>query len=247
AFAAGFRPQADARSPCMPAKPTARAVALTTTLAALVAGALTGPLASAQERRAPVLPGLAPAPGPTLLEGLPGGSWSVVAQREQAERERLERERARVRKREARERARKAMRFPLDARGGVDFGEAGARFGNNRGSHSHQGQDVFAPAGTPLVAASEAEVVAAGNEGDGRGNHVALHDERRDRTYVYFHMSEAPRVGVGEKVVAGQRVGSVGCTGSCSGAHLHFEIRRGEGTDGQALDPLGAMRGWPRG
>jgi murein DD-endopeptidase MepM/ murein hydrolase activator NlpD len=42
-------------------------------------------------------------------------------------------------------------------------------------------------------------------------------------------------------------VGSVGCTGSCSGDHLHFEIRRGEGADGEAVDPLEVMRGWPRG
>ena len=229
----------------MPAKPTACAVALTTTLAALFAGAVTGTPAAAQERRVPAVPRLAPTLGPTLLEALPGGSWPSVAEREQREQERVELRRARERERLARERARKAMRFPLDVRGDVDFGEAGARFGNSRGSHSHQGQDVFASTGTPLVAASEAEVVAAGGASDGRGNHVALHDERRDRTYVYFHMSEAPRVEVGEKVMAGQRVGSVGCTGTCSGAHLHFEIRRGEG--GEALDPLGVMRGWPRG
>jgi len=231
----------------MPAKPTAaRAVALTTVVT-LAAGAVAGLPAAAQEPQAPAVPGLDPAPGPTLLEGLPGGSWPVVAERERAEEERLERERAREREREARERAREAMRFPIDDEGDVDYGEAGARFGNNRGGRAHQGQDMFAPAGTPLVAASEAEVVeAGGGEGDGRGNHVALYDERRDRTYVYFHMSEAPRVEVGEKVVAGRRVGSVGCTGSCSGDHLHFEIRRGEGADGEALDPLEAVRGWPR-
>ncbi len=230
----------------MPAKSTARAVALTTTTLAALATANVS-LAAAQEREALDAPGLAPAPGPMLIESLPGGSWPVVAERERAEQERLERERAREREREARERAREAMRFPMNVEGEVDFGEAGARFGNNRGSHAHQGQDVFAPSGTPLVAASEAEVVEAGGAEDGRGNHVALYDERRDRTYVYFHMSEAPRVEMGETVVAGRRVGSVGCTGSCSGDHLHFEIRRGEGADGEAVDPLGAMRGWPRG
>jgi murein DD-endopeptidase MepM/ murein hydrolase activator NlpD len=227
----------------MPAKPTARAVALITTVAALTAGAVTGPLAAAQTPRTPDVPGPAAAPDPTLLESLPGGSWPVVAERERAERERLERER----ERDARERAREAMRFPVDVERELDYGEAAARFGNDRGGRSHQGQDVFAPAGTPLVAASEAEVVEAGGADDGRGNHVALYDERRDRTYVYFHMSAAPRVEVGEKVVAGRRVGSVGCTGSCSGDHLHFEIRRGEGADGEAVDPLEVMRGWPRG
>jgi len=87
------------------------------------------------------------------------------------------------REREARERAREAMRFPIDHKGGVDYGEAGARFGNDRGSRAHQGQDVFAPSGSPLVAASEAEVVeAGGGEGDGRGNHVALYDRATART-----------------------------------------------------------------
>jgi len=230
----------------MPAKSTARAVALTaTTLAALATANVS--LAAAQERQALDAPGLAPAPGPTLLESLPGGSWPVVAERERAEQERLEHERAREREREAREEAREAMRFPIDVEGEVDYGEVGAGFGDNRGSRAHQGQDVFAPSGTPLVATTEAEVVEAGGADDGRGNHVALHDERRDRTYVYFHMSSAPRVEMGEKVVAGQRVGSVGCTGSCSGDHLHFEIRRGDGADGEAIDPLEVMRGWPRG
>jgi murein DD-endopeptidase MepM/ murein hydrolase activator NlpD len=39
--------------------------------------------------------------------------------------------------------------FPV--RGHTDWGEAGARFGAGRGGHVHEGQDVFAPAGTPLV------------------------------------------------------------------------------------------------
>ncbi len=160
----------------------------------------------------------------------------------------MERQRAKESEREARKHAREAMRFPIDVEGEIDYGEAGARFGNNRGGRAHQGQDIFAAAGTPLVAASEAEVIeAGGGHGDGRGNHVALYDERRDRTYVYFHMSAAPRLEMGETVVAGRRVGSVGCTGSCSGDHLHLEIRRGEGTDGEAVDPLEVMRGWPRG
>ncbi len=69
----------------MPAKSTARAVALTTTLAALATANVS--LAAAQERQALDAPGLAPAPGPTLLESLPGGSWPVVAERERAEQE----------------------------------------------------------------------------------------------------------------------------------------------------------------
>ena len=44
---------------------------------------------------------------------------------------------------------------------------------------------------------------------------------------------------------AGQRVGGVGCTGSCWGDHLHFEIRDGREIMGEATDPLPVIRDWP--
>ena len=81
-------------------------------------------------------------------------------------------------------------------------------------------------AGTPLVAVDDAIVVEAGSDG-GRGNHLALHDRKRDRTYVYFHMNAPAEVSRGDEIAAGERVGAVGCTGSCWGDHLHFEVRSG--------------------
>jgi hypothetical protein len=44
----------------------------------------------------------------------------------------------------------------------------------------------------------------------------------------------------------GARVGAVGCTGSCSGDHLHFEIREGRGPYGEPRDPLPALKRWQR-
>jgi murein DD-endopeptidase MepM/ murein hydrolase activator NlpD len=147
----------------------------------------------------------------------------------------MPRERARPR------RASTRAAFPVRGRAG--YGEAIARFGVQRPGHAHQGQDVFAPAGTPLVAVRDAVVVEAGG-GDGRGNYTALYSPRDRRTYVYFHMQAPASVKPGERVRAGERIGRVGCTGSCFGDHLHFEVRRGRGSDGQALDPLPLLRRW---
>jgi murein DD-endopeptidase MepM/ murein hydrolase activator NlpD len=129
--------------------------------------------------------------------------------------------------------------FPV--RGRVDWGEADARFGAWRGGHVHEGQDVFAPAGTPLLAMRDGRVVETGNDG-GRGNYVAMWSRAARRTFVYLHMLHPSRLRVGKHVRAGQRVGAVGCTGSCSGDHLHLEVRVGSGTAGRPLDPLPLLR-----
>jgi murein DD-endopeptidase MepM/ murein hydrolase activator NlpD len=129
--------------------------------------------------------------------------------------------------------------FPV--RGRVDFGEQDARFGASRGGHVHEGQDVFAPAGTPLMAIRDGRIVETGDDG-GRGNYLAIWNRDVRRTFVYLHMLHPSRVRVGENVRRGQRVGSVGCTGSCWGDHLHLEVRRGKGTTGRPLDPLPLLR-----
>jgi len=46
------------------------------------------------------------------------------------------------------------------------------------------------------------------------------------------------RAALGVKKARGERVGSVGCTGSCFGDHLHFEVHRGRGTQAPPIDPL---------
>jgi murein DD-endopeptidase MepM/ murein hydrolase activator NlpD len=135
--------------------------------------------------------------------------------------------------------ARPAAVFPV--RGRVDWGEQDARFGAWRGGHVHEGQDVFARAGAPLLAIRAARVVETGDDG-GRGNYVAIWSRRVGRTFVYLHMLHRSRFRVGERVRAGQRLGAVGCTGSCWGDHLHLEVRLGRGTTGKPFDPLPLLR-----
>ncbi len=130
---------------------------------------------------------------------------------------------------------RRRVAFPV--RGAVRYGEAGARFGAERAGRKHEGQDVFAPAGTPLVAMRDSTVVEEGN-GGGRGNYLALYSPSVGQTAVYLHMRSAARVKTGRQVRAGQRVGELGCTGSCFGDHLHLEVRRGRATTGSPTDPL---------
>ena len=113
--------------------------------------------------------------------------------------------------------------------------EYGDGLGAGRG---HEGQDLMAPAGTPEFAVRDAIVLeAASGDNGGRGNYVSIYSPAVKRTYNYFHMLETPLVHAGEHVRAGQKLGLLGCTGSCWGDHLHFEVREGRDPYGRVLDP----------
>ncbi len=127
--------------------------------------------------------------------------------------------------------------------GKVDYGTSENAFGAARSGHVHSGHDMFAPSGTPLVAATDGVVAEAGSDG-GQGNYVYLYDPESDQTYVYMHMVEPAQVKAGDEVEAGTQLGGVGCTGSCYGDHLHFEIREGKGYAGEARDPLPELKKW---
>jgi murein DD-endopeptidase MepM/ murein hydrolase activator NlpD len=139
--------------------------------------------------------------------------------------------------------------FPVA--GPHDFGEAAARFGAERYGHTHEGQDVFATPGTPLVAVRDGIVLdGAGGKSFyayGGGNSVVIYSPSVDRSFVYLHMLHPARVRAGDRVHAGQVIGQVGCTGSCDGPHLHFEVRIGRvayGHEGRPIDPLPYLRQW---
>jgi murein DD-endopeptidase MepM/ murein hydrolase activator NlpD len=133
-----------------------------------------------------------------------------------------------------------------------DFGEADARFGASRYGHVHEGQDVFAKSGTPLVAVHDGVVVDRGKDGGrysgGRGNYVAIYSPEDNHSFVYMHMLDPSRVQLGDRVHAGEVIGKMGCTGSCEGTHLHFEVRVGRasmGAETKAVDPLPYLKQWP--
>lgn len=136
-----------------------------------------------------------------------------------------------------------AARPPIAAP--FDYGGAGAEFGAARAGHTHEGQDLFAPAGTPLVAVRDGVVLNAGSDG-GRGNYVEVYSKEAGETYAYFHMQEPAEVSPGERVRAGTELGRVGCTGSCYGDHLHFEVHAGEGAEARPIDPRPLLERWSR-
>jgi murein DD-endopeptidase MepM/ murein hydrolase activator NlpD len=141
--------------------------------------------------------------------------------------------------------------FPLI--GPQDFGEAQARFGASRYGHIHEGQDIFGKVGTPEVAVHDGVVVDRGKNSDpddgGRGNYVAIYSPADNHSFVYMHMLRPSAVQLGDRVHAGQLLGRLGCTGSCEGPHLHFEVRIGKaslGAETKAVDPLPYLRQWPQ-
>ncbi|MCL2842418.1 MAG: peptidoglycan DD-metalloendopeptidase family protein [Oscillospiraceae bacterium] len=99
------------------------------------------------------------------------------------------------------------------------------------GSSNHQGIDIAAPHGTPIIAADGGEVFFVGASG-GFGNLIKIRHDNGHVTY-YAHLSSMA-VSVGERVYRGQFLGGMGMTGTASGVHLHFEIR----IDGVPVDPL---------
>ena len=133
-------------------------------------------------------------------------------------------------------------RFPIA--GPHDMGQSETNgFGGGRG---HQGQDMFAACGTPLVAVRDAVVQHVASH-SAAGNYVVLQDSA-GRSYAYMHMRSKALVERGDRVTQGQRVGFVGQTGRASGCHLHFELWTAPGwySGGHAVDPLPQLKRWHR-
>jgi len=98
----------------------------------------------------------------------------------------------------------------------------------------HQGIDIGASTGTPIHAAAAGTVIYCGWE-EGYGNFVVI-DHGGNLATAYGHQS-AIAVACGQSVAQGQVIGYVGCTGHCTGPHLHFEVR----IDGNPVDPMGYL------
>jgi peptidase M23-like protein len=90
-----------------------------------------------------------------------------------------------------------------------------------RWGRMHEGIDIAAPAGTPILAAADGRVVLREWFG-GYGQFTCLRHAVALAT-CYAHQSQT-FVRLHEIVRRGQRIGLVGCTGHCFGPHLHFEV-----------------------
>ena len=136
--------------------------------------------------------------------------------------------------------------FPIA--GPHDYGGADSRFGADRGDHIHQGQDVSAAEGTPLVAPRPGTITTVAYQAGGAGYYVIEADADGSRWYAFMHLEEgSTAVSEGEHVSVGQRLGSVGATGDASGPHLHFEEWIGPWQEGgHPVDPLPLLRSWDR-
>jgi murein DD-endopeptidase MepM/ murein hydrolase activator NlpD len=102
-----------------------------------------------------------------------------------------------------------------------------------RWGRMHEGIDISAPAGSTIRAVAAGTVIYAGWMG-GYGN-LTIVDHGNGLATAYAHQS-AIYVG-GGSVSQGTALGAVGCTGSCTGNHLHFEVR----VNGSAVDPMGYL------
>lgn len=130
------------------------------------------------------------------------------------------------------------LRLPVARATGTDihsfFGDL-----RDRGRRDHHGVDIFAPRGTPVVAASDGIVTSVGTNTLG-GKIIWVARPGRREAHYYAHLDEQ-LVTVGTRVDAGDVIGRVGNTGNArtTAPHLHFGIY----ASGDAVDPLPYVSG----
>lgn len=95
----------------------------------------------------------------------------------------------------------------------------------------HNGLDIAAKTGTPIIAAAQGKVIQASDKKNGYGKCVIIEHSSGFRT-LYAHCSEL-LVNVGDYVKAGELIARAGSTGRSTGPHLHFSVI----IDGVYVDP----------
>lgn len=95
----------------------------------------------------------------------------------------------------------------------------------SQGIHGHNGVDIAATPGTPVLAAASGRAIVAkvGGYNGGYGNMIIISHDNNIQT-VYAHL-KAVYITQGQMVSQGEVIGEVGNTGRSTGPHLHFEVR----------------------
>jgi peptidoglycan LD-endopeptidase LytH len=143
---------------------------------------------------------------------------------------------------------------PTPPAGGARFGvcpvkgpvRIGQGWGASRdgGRRRHQGIDLLAPAGTPLVAVASGHIMRLNNTDRGRGGISLWLRDARGTAYYYAH-NQHNLVRLGQRVQAGQLLARVGTSGNAKGGppHLHFQLHPG---GGRPVSPDAVVRRWCR-
>ncbi|WP_184485422.1 peptidoglycan DD-metalloendopeptidase family protein [Saccharopolyspora gloriosae] len=108
-------------------------------------------------------------------------------------------------------------------------GRCTSGFGPREGEF-HEGQDLAAPIGTPILAAHDGTVI---NAGPASGYGLWVRIQQPDGTVTTYGHNHRNNVVEGQAVRSGQPIGVVGNRGQSTGAHLHFQIE----VDGRPVDP----------
>src|SRR5262249_13594002 len=130
--------------------------------------------------------------------------------------------------------------FPVQ--GPDTFGGPASRVGAPRDGHTHQGQDIAADEGTPVVSPVAGTVKVVAYQAAGAGHYIVISGD-----YVFMHLQTGSIVvAEGQAVTPGQRIASVGSTGESEGPHLHFEYwPNGWWAKGsEPVDPLPMLQAW---
>ena len=119
-------------------------------------------------------------------------------------------------------------------------------YGDGLGAgRSHNGQDVFAKCGVPIVAARGGRVSVKGSQGQA-GYYLVIDGSKTGRDYFYAHLKKGGRPNEGQRVKTGEQIGINSDSGNASGCHIHFELWSSPGwfRGGKVLNPTPKLRSW---